>query len=68
MFGLVLSGIMTSVVSFVASVNAMGLAPDLPFKWFVSWLISWTVAFPVILMIGPAVRRFVARVVEPPPR
>jgi hypothetical protein len=66
LFGLILSGIMTAVVSFVATVNAVGFLPDLALRWAVAWPISWAVAFPVILMAGPAVRRFVAKFVEPP--
>lgn len=66
LFGLILSGIMTAVVSFVATVNAVGLAPDLWSRWAIAWPISWAVAFPVILMMGPAVRRFVASVTDPP--
>ena len=67
LFGLILSGIMTAVVSFVATLNAVGFGPDLAFRWAVAWPISWAVAFPVILMMGPAVRRFVAGLVEGPP-
>jgi hypothetical protein len=67
LFGLILSGIMTAVVSFVATLNAVGFNADLPYRWAIAWPISWAVAFPVILKAGPAVRRLVARAVEPPP-
>ena len=66
LFGLILSGIMTAVVSFVATLNAVGFVPDLALRWAIAWPISWAVAFPVILMMGPMVRRVVSNCIEPP--
>ncbi len=67
LFALILSGIMTAIVSGVATGLAIGLTDAFPRHWALAWLSSWAVAFSVILLVGPAIRKAVARVVEPPP-
>jgi hypothetical protein len=66
LFGLFLTFLMTAVVSLIATVLAIGFVPGMGERWIVSWMTSWAVAFPAILVFGPVVRRFVARLVEPP--
>lgn len=65
LFGLILTFAMTSVVSLIATVMAIGFVPGMPLRWLGSWMMSWAVAFPTILVFGPLVRRLVARLVEP---
>lgn len=66
LFGLILSGFMSLMVSGIATTRAIGLDHDqFLFKWLTAWLGAWAVAFPVILLVAPIVRRLVARMTEP---
>ncbi|WP_372425225.1 DUF2798 domain-containing protein [Salinarimonas chemoclinalis] len=65
LFALFLSGIMSLVVSGIATLRAVGFDAFL-FKWMTGWLFAWAVAFPGVLGFAPLVRRIVARLVEPP--
>jgi Protein of unknown function (DUF2798) len=65
---LVLSFIMSFVVSGIATLRGVGLAPDFLNVWMHAWLASWMVAFPVVLFVLPAVRRIVGMFVEEPVR
>ena len=64
-FGALLSGFMSLVVSGVATVKAIGLVEGLAGQWLTAWLASWAVAFPVVLVVAPVVRRLTARIVAP---
>lgn len=65
LFGLILSGLMSSIVSFIATARSVGFTLALPGIWFPSWLVSWAVAFPAVLVLAPVTRRIVARLVRP---
>lgn len=58
-FGLVLSGLMSFVVSGVATWRTAGLVPGFGGLWTAAWLAAWLVAFPVVLVAAPAARRMV---------
>ncbi len=60
-FGFMLSGLMSFIVSLVATVRAAGLTDGFVALWMSAWLPSWLVAFPTVLLVAPAVRRFVER-------
>lgn len=60
LFGLLLSGFMSFIVSGVATFRALGLPPNFLVLWAGAWLSSWMVAFPVVLVVAPLVRRLVA--------
>lgn len=64
LFGLVLSGLMSLIVSGIATLRAVWPEADAGFlaTWMGSWLFSWGVAFPTVLVVGPLTRRLVARV------
>lgn len=67
LFGFLLSGLMSLIISGVATTRFLGSAivtdPAGSFvAWMSSWLPSWTVAFPVVLVVAPFVRRIVGRV------
>lgn len=66
LFGLLVSGFMSFMVSGVATLRNEGLTSDFLSSWLAAWWPAWLVAFPVILVVAPAVRRFVARVTVPP--
>lgn len=61
LFGLVLSGMMTIVVSGISVLQALGLREGFLLLWLFAWLSSWAVAFPLVLLMAPLTRRIVAR-------
>lgn len=63
---LVLSGMMTFVVSAIATLNALGFVDGFAAKWMAAWGLSWVIAFPVLLVVLPVVRRLVNLIVEQP--
>ncbi len=67
-FGLLLSGLMSLIVSAIATLRAVGLPADFVTVWLGAWLSAWAVAFPVVLVVAPLVRRIVASLCEPPGR
>ncbi|MEK0164336.1 DUF2798 domain-containing protein [Phaeobacter sp. JH20_36] len=66
LFGLILSGIMSCIVTGVATLKAVGLSSEAPGLWMAAWSFGWPVAFGVVLVVAPAVRRMVAWMVKPP--
>jgi hypothetical protein len=65
LFALLLSGLMSLLVSGVATFNAIGPVAGFTTKWLAAWLGSWAVAFPAVMVVAPLVRRVVARCVQP---
>ncbi|ORE95535.1 DUF2798 domain-containing protein [Acuticoccus yangtzensis] len=66
LFGLLLSGLMSLIVSGVAMLRAVGLEPNFVSVWMEAWMSAWLVAFPGVLVVAPVVRRIVARVTRNP--
>lgn len=66
LFGALLSGLMSLVVSGVSTLRALGLADMFVASWLSAWLMSWAIAFPAVLVVAPVVRRIVARITAPP--
>lgn len=65
LFGCILSGLMSLVVSGISTFRAIGLSQDfLPF-WLSAWIAAWAVAFPLVLVVAPFTRRIVQRLVQP---
>jgi hypothetical protein len=62
---LLLSILMTSIVSFISTAQAIGFGPQLPYAWLSAWVLSWLVAFPVLLIVLPVVRRLTGLLVRP---
>ena len=63
-FGLVLSGLMSFVVSGIATLRVTGLVAGFPGLWFGAWLTAWVFAYPVVLFVAPVTRRIVSRMVD----
>ncbi|MEY4696692.1 MAG: hypothetical protein RIT14_1120 [Pseudomonadota bacterium] len=61
LFGFILSGLMSCIVSGLSTVRALGLAPHFPMLWLGNWAVSWALAFPTVLVVAPVTRRIVAR-------
>lgn len=65
-FPFVLSLVMSSIISFVATSRTVGFIDGLIGIWLHAWAFSWCIAFPTVLMVMPPVRRFVGLFVEKP--
>jgi len=68
-FGFLLSGMMTLLVSGIAIVRAEGLTEDFLVRWGAAYVTAWPVAFPSVLLAAPLVRRLVKPLIvaEPGP-
>lgn len=67
LFGFFLSGMMSCIVSGIATLRAVGFVSNFPTQWLGAWMMSFAVSFPVVLLVGPLTRRLVARLVRPVP-
>ena len=65
LFGLILSGLMSLLVSGISTWRAVGPTPELTSLWPIAWLLAWAVAFPAVLVIAPLARRAVDRMTRP---
>ena len=61
LFGLILSGLMSFMVSGISTFRAVGLVPTFTQLWIGAWLTAWAFAFPVTLVVAPIARRAVDR-------
>ncbi len=66
LFGFVLSGLMSLVVSGVATLRNAGPVDGVLTLWLGAWLLSWLIAFPVVLIVAPVARRLVSLAVRAP--
>jgi len=67
LFGLILSGLMSLLVSGISTYRAVGFGQSLAGLWTSAWLTAWFVAFPVVLVAAPLTRRMVALLVDDRP-
>ncbi len=65
LFALIMSGLMSCVVTGIATVKAIGFGPSTLGDWMASWAFCWPIAFTVILTLGPTVKRLIARLIRP---
>jgi hypothetical protein len=63
LFGFILSGLMSLLVSGIATYRSAGMSPDFMSTWTGGWLAAWLVAFPVVLVVAPLTRRAVSALV-----
>jgi hypothetical protein len=59
LFGLVLSGVMSLLVSGVSTYRVVGLTEAFVSLWAHAWIAAWLLAFPVALVVAPVARRVV---------
>ncbi|KIC38620.1 hypothetical protein RA27_19540 [Ruegeria sp. ANG-R] len=64
LFALIMSGLMSCVVTGIATVKAIGFSPSTFGDWMASWAFCWPIAFTVILTLGPIVKRMIDRLVR----
>jgi amino acid transporter len=61
LFGFILSGLMSLLVSGISVLRATGLAAHFPSVWIGAWLTAWLFAFPIVLVVAPLARKAVER-------
>jgi hypothetical protein len=61
LFGAILSGLMSLLVSGISTFRAVGPAASFLSLWASAWLTAWLVAFPVVLLVAPLTRKVVLR-------
>lgn len=61
LFGFILSGLMSCMVSGLSTFRALGFGAEFPAAWAGNWLLSWAIAFPVVLVVAPITRRLVGK-------
>ena len=64
LFGLILSGLMSLLVSGISTYRVVGLGESYAGVWVSAWLTAWLVAFPAVLIVAPLARRTVALLVD----
>ena len=64
LFGLILSGLMSLLVSGISTYRAAGFDDGYVTVWISAWLTAWLVAFPVVLVVAPLARQMVERLVD----
>ncbi|MFZ5549115.1 MAG: DUF2798 domain-containing protein [Pseudomonadota bacterium] len=64
LFGLILSGLMSLLVSGISTYRAVGFAEGFAGLWLGAWLTAWLIAFPMVLVVAPLTRRLVALLVD----
>jgi hypothetical protein len=65
-FGVIISGLMSLLVTGIATAKALGLGDGFHAAWMDAWRLAWPIACTAILILGPLVRRLVARMTLPP--
>lgn len=64
LFGLILSGSMSLLVSGISTLRVAGFGDHFATTWAGAWLTAWLVAFPAVLAAAPLARRAVALLVD----
>jgi hypothetical protein len=66
LFGGILSGLMSLLVSGISMFRATGLVHGFVGSWTAAWLTAWLFAFPVVLLVAPLARAAVMRLTAKP--
>ncbi len=64
LYSLILSGMVSFLVSGIATVLTVGLNMQFVHDWLSSWPFAWLVAFPSLFLLAPLVRRIVDGLVD----
>lgn len=64
LFGLILSGLMSFIVSGLSTYRALGFVEGFVRIWAGNWAVSWVIAFPTVLVVAPITRKIVAKLVR----
>lgn len=61
-FSFFLSGMMSCIVTGVATLRAIGMPEQFLHIWLTAWPISWLIAFPAVTLVAPIARWLAAAV------
>lgn len=61
---LLLSGIMSCLVSGIATWRALGMIDGFFAAWMGAWSLAWAVAFPTLVMFRPLVTKLIMGLVR----
>lgn len=64
LFALILSGLMSLLVSGIATLRTAGLGPGFMQLWLSAWLAAWLFAFPTVTVVAPLTQRLVRLLVR----
>ncbi len=64
LFQFLISGMMSCLVSGMVTFLNLGTIGFEITLWFNAWMIAWSVAFPTIVIMSPAVRALIKRLVK----
>ena len=64
-FGVIVSGVMSCIITGVATLRAIGPSEEYVEVWLGAWGFSFMVAFPLLLVVAPAARKLVALLTTP---
>ena len=65
LFGLIMSGIMSFLISGLSTFRSLGLSADAVGVWLSGWPLSWAVAFPIVAVVAPVSQRLVHALTTP---
>lgn len=60
-----LSGVMSFLVSGLATFKALGAVPGFFGIWLSTWAFAWAVAFPTAVLAAPLARKLAALICRP---
>lgn len=63
---LILSGLMSCIVTLVATIKNIGFSVEALSAWLGAWSLGWPIAFAVVLVASPMVRKQVQNWVRAP--
>lgn len=63
LFGLILSGLMSLLVSGISTLRAVGITDGVLSLWATAWLTAWLIAFPTVMLVAPFTRKLVSTLV-----
>jgi hypothetical protein len=55
-FSFFLSGMMSFIITGVATLRAIGLSADIFHLWLTAWPVSWLIAFPAVTVVAHVAR------------
>lgn len=63
LFSFILSGLMSLLVSGIATFRAAGFVDGTSTLWASAWIAAWLVAFPAVMLVAPLTQKVVRALV-----
>ena len=65
-FSFFLSGMMSFIITGVATLRTIGPSVDVLHIWITAWPVSWLIAFPAVTVVAPVARALSKLVLRSP--